>query len=82
MPRRNHRRSDRKQAESTQRAREKRLRQLGAELRAEWRAGRTPPTDTVSVIRAAEQWQIKLKQRRERRREEAQRERQRRQQAA
>jgi hypothetical protein len=82
MPRRNRRRSDRKQAENARRAWEKRLRKLRAELRAEWRAGRTPPTDTVSVIRAAEQWQIKLKQRRERRREEAQRQRQGRQQAA
>jgi hypothetical protein len=40
------------------------------------------PIDTTTLIRAAEQWQIKLKQRRERRRQEAQRERQGRQQAA
>lgn len=82
MPRRIRMESDRKHAENAQRASEKQLRKLRTELQAEWCSGRLTPTDTLSVIRTAKQWQLKLKQRRERRREQARQHGQREQQAA
>ncbi len=82
MPRRIRTRPDRKQAENTRRAQAKQLRRLSAELRAKWRSGQVAPIDTITLIRAAEQSQLKLKQLRERRREQARRHQPGRQQAA
>ncbi len=65
----------RKQAANSRRAWEKQLRRIRAELRADWRSGHRASIDTVSVIREAEQWQLKLKRRREERRRERRQER-------
>jgi hypothetical protein len=70
MPRRTRTKSERQQANNAQRAQEKRLTQLQAELAAEWRSGRALPMDTIAFIRAAEQSHLRRKRRQEQRRGE------------
>jgi hypothetical protein len=67
MSRRIRTKVDRRQADNAHRAWEKRLRRLQADLRAEWRSGHTRPMDTITFIRAAEQWHLRRKHRQERR---------------
>lgn len=67
MSRHTRTKSTRKFEASACRARQKRLQRVRTELKTEWRLGHVKPTDIVSVVRAAEQSHIRLKQLRHRR---------------
>jgi hypothetical protein len=59
--------TSRKQAANARRAWEKRLLRIQAEVHAEQAVGRLQATDTLSVIRAAEQWHRRQRARQEQR---------------
>jgi hypothetical protein len=67
MPRKTRTKIDRKQDEARRHTSEKQLRRLEAELKVEWRSGRTTPTDTITFIRTVEQWHLRRKRRQARR---------------
>lgn len=70
MPRYTRTKAIRKQDASARQSWARVVRRIRRDLRAEWRAGNTAPTDTLSVVQAAEQWRLKAKMRREVRREQ------------
>jgi hypothetical protein len=70
MPRYTRTKAIRKQEASAHQAWARALHRIRRELSAEWQSGQTKSPDTVAVIRAAEQWRLKVKFRRELRREQ------------